>query len=152
MIYRDHVANVENESLATVRFHDLLTQMDHQHSRFALEKDFLNQHNIRKIKRNLQVSLSNRPHPFAVVLKTDRTKRFNGLQFIIINQKCEVMHFFFFQTLFQDNPVSMAMIISRNLGEERKILAAAQISEVSDKQTTPTSTTTVYKIACIPSL
>uniref|UniRef100_A0A8B9JVQ9 Signal transducer and activator of transcription n=1 Tax=Astyanax mexicanus TaxID=7994 RepID=A0A8B9JVQ9_ASTMX len=84
----DHVANVENESLATVRFHDLLTQLDHQHSRFAMEKDFLNQHNIRKIKRNLQ-------------------------------------------TLFQDNPVSMAMIISKNLSEERKILAAAQISEDS---------------------
>ncbi|XP_056614901.1 signal transducer and activator of transcription 1a [Triplophysa dalaica] len=82
----DHVANVENESLATVRFHDLLTQLDHQHSRFAMEKDFLNQHNIRKIKRNLQ-------------------------------------------TLFQDNPVSMAMIISRNLSEERKILASAQMSE-----------------------
>ncbi|XP_016130060.1 signal transducer and activator of transcription 1-alpha/beta-like [Sinocyclocheilus grahami] len=82
----DHVANVENESLATVRFHDLLTQLDHQHSRFAMEKDFLNQHNIRKIKRNLQ-------------------------------------------SLFQDNPVSMAMIISRNLSEERKILAAAQVSE-----------------------
>ncbi|XP_051550574.1 signal transducer and activator of transcription 1-alpha/beta-like [Myxocyprinus asiaticus] len=82
----DHVANVENESLATVRFHDLLTQLDHQHSRFAMEKDFLNQHNIRKIKRNLQ-------------------------------------------SLFQDNPVSMAMIISRNLNEERKILASAQTSE-----------------------
>uniref|UniRef100_A0A9J8ABJ3 Signal transducer and activator of transcription 1a n=1 Tax=Cyprinus carpio carpio TaxID=630221 RepID=A0A9J8ABJ3_CYPCA len=75
-----------NESLATVRFHDLLTQLDHQHSRFAMEKDFLNQHNIRKIKRNLQ-------------------------------------------SLFLDNPVSMAMIISRNLSEERKILAAAQVSE-----------------------
>uniref|UniRef100_A0A8C1QCP4 Signal transducer and activator of transcription n=1 Tax=Cyprinus carpio TaxID=7962 RepID=A0A8C1QCP4_CYPCA len=46
-------------SLATVRFHDLLTQLDHQHSRFAMEKDFLNQHNIRKIKRNLQVPMSN---------------------------------------------------------------------------------------------
>ncbi|XP_051979649.1 signal transducer and activator of transcription 1-like [Xyrauchen texanus] len=82
----EHVANVENESLATVRFHDLLTQLDHQHSRFAMEKDFLNQHNIRKIKRNLQ-------------------------------------------SLFQDNPVAMAMIISRNLNEERKILAAAEMSE-----------------------
>ncbi|KAG1945872.1 signal transducer and activator of transcription 1a [Pimephales promelas] len=82
----EHVANVENESLATVRFHDLLTQLDHQHSRFAMEKDFLNQHNIRKIKRNLQ-------------------------------------------NLFQDDPVSMAMIISRNLSEERKILSAAQMSE-----------------------
>uniref|UniRef100_A0A8C2B5H9 Signal transducer and activator of transcription n=1 Tax=Cyprinus carpio TaxID=7962 RepID=A0A8C2B5H9_CYPCA len=88
----DHVANVENESLATVRFHDLLTQLDHQHSRFAMEKDFLNQHNIRKIKRNLQ-------------------------------------------SLFLDNPVSMAMIISRNLSEERKILAAAQVSESRSKNT-----------------
>uniref|UniRef100_A0A4W4FP39 Signal transducer and activator of transcription n=1 Tax=Electrophorus electricus TaxID=8005 RepID=A0A4W4FP39_ELEEL len=86
----DHVANVENESLATVRFHDLLTQLDHQHSRFAMEKDFLNQHNIRKIKRNLQ-------------------------------------------NLFQDNPVSMAMIISKNLNEERKILAAALMSEVGSE-------------------
>uniref|UniRef100_A0AAR2JY38 Signal transducer and activator of transcription n=1 Tax=Pygocentrus nattereri TaxID=42514 RepID=A0AAR2JY38_PYGNA len=85
----DHVANVENESLATVRFHDLLTQLDHQHSRFAMEKDFLNQHNIRKIKRNLQ-------------------------------------------TLFQDNPVSMAMIISKNLSEERKILATTAQSAQSD--------------------
>lgn len=82
----DHVANVENESLATVRFHDLLTQLDHQHSRFVMEKDFLNQHNIRKFKRNLQ-------------------------------------------NLFQDNPVSMAMIISRNLREERKIIAIAEMSE-----------------------
>uniref|UniRef100_A0A8C1DRL1 Signal transducer and activator of transcription n=1 Tax=Cyprinus carpio carpio TaxID=630221 RepID=A0A8C1DRL1_CYPCA len=81
-----------NESLATVRFHDLLTQLDHQHSRFAMEKDFLNQHNIRKIKRNLQ-------------------------------------------SLFLDNPVSMAMIISRNLSEERKILAAAQVSESRSKNT-----------------
>ncbi|TUA20073.1 Signal transducer and activator of transcription 1 [Bagarius yarrelli] len=57
--WEEHVANVENESLARVRFHDLLTQLDHQHSRFAMEKDFLNQHNIRKIKRNLQNSMHN---------------------------------------------------------------------------------------------
>lgn len=44
------------DSLATVRFHDLLAQLDDQHSRFALENNFLLQHNIRKIKRNLQVS------------------------------------------------------------------------------------------------
>eukprot|EP00064_Thunnus_orientalis_P018070 superscaffoldBa00004038_g18159 len=42
------------DSLATVRFHDLLAQLDDQHSRFALENNFLLQHNIRKIKRNLQ--------------------------------------------------------------------------------------------------
>lgn len=43
------------DSLATIRFHDLLAQLDDQHSRFALENNFLLQHNIRKIKRNLQV-------------------------------------------------------------------------------------------------
>uniref|UniRef100_A0A8C9SXY0 Signal transducer and activator of transcription n=1 Tax=Scleropages formosus TaxID=113540 RepID=A0A8C9SXY0_SCLFO len=46
-----------NESLATVRFHDLLAQLDDQYSRFTLENNFLMQHNIRKIKRNLQVRL-----------------------------------------------------------------------------------------------
>uniref|UniRef100_A0A8D3AN42 Signal transducer and activator of transcription n=1 Tax=Scophthalmus maximus TaxID=52904 RepID=A0A8D3AN42_SCOMX len=74
------------DSLATVRFHDLLAQLDDQHSRFALENNFLLQHNIRKIKRNLQ----------------DR---------------------------FQEEPVSMAMIISRNLMEEQKILANAKSTE-----------------------
>uniref|UniRef100_A0A8C8LW19 Signal transducer and activator of transcription n=1 Tax=Oncorhynchus tshawytscha TaxID=74940 RepID=A0A8C8LW19_ONCTS len=76
------------DSLATVRFHDLLAQLDDQHSRFALENNFLLQHNIRKIKRNLQ----------------DR---------------------------FQEDPVHMAMIISRNLKEEQRILAAAKSIEVS---------------------
>lgn len=52
-IHRDTVAI--QDSLATVRFHDLLAQLDDQHSRFALENNFLLQHNIRKIKRNLQV-------------------------------------------------------------------------------------------------
>uniref|UniRef100_A0A8C7LJ15 Signal transducer and activator of transcription n=1 Tax=Oncorhynchus kisutch TaxID=8019 RepID=A0A8C7LJ15_ONCKI len=75
------------DSLATVRFHDLLAQLDDQHSRFALENNFLLQHNIRKIKRNLQ------DH-------------------------------------FQEDPVHMAMIISRNLKEEQKILAAAKSIEV----------------------
>ncbi|XP_028989913.1 signal transducer and activator of transcription 1a isoform X1 [Betta splendens] len=74
------------ESLATVRFHDLLAQLDDQHSRFALENNFLLQHNIRKIKRNLQ----------------DR---------------------------FQEDPVHMAMIISRNLKEEQKILVNAKSTE-----------------------
>ncbi|XP_041637864.1 signal transducer and activator of transcription 1a isoform X2 [Cheilinus undulatus] len=80
------------DSLATVRFHDLLAQLDDQHSRFALENNFLLQHNIRKIKRNLQ----------------DR---------------------------FQEDPVHMAMIISRNLKEEQKILACAKMAEPDDEGT-----------------
>uniref|UniRef100_A0A8C6M940 STAT transcription factor protein interaction domain-containing protein n=1 Tax=Nothobranchius furzeri TaxID=105023 RepID=A0A8C6M940_NOTFU len=71
--------------LATVRFHELLAQLDDQHSRFALENNFLQQHNFRKIKRNLQ----------------DR---------------------------FQEDSLHMAMIISRNLKEEQKILANAKDS------------------------
>uniref|UniRef100_A0A667WI27 Signal transducer and activator of transcription n=1 Tax=Myripristis murdjan TaxID=586833 RepID=A0A667WI27_9TELE len=74
------------DSLATVRFHDLLAQLDDQHSRFALENNLLLQHNIRRIKRNLQ----------------DR---------------------------FQEDPVHMAMIICRNLKEERKILGNAKSTE-----------------------
>ncbi|XP_029695797.1 signal transducer and activator of transcription 1a isoform X3 [Takifugu rubripes] len=74
------------DSLARVRFHDLLAQLDDQHSRFALENKFLLQHNIRKIKRNLQ----------------DR---------------------------FQEDPVHMAMIISRNLKEEQRILDTAKSTE-----------------------
>lgn len=82
----DWDAVVYSESLATVRFHELLSQLDDQHSRFALENNFLLQHNIRKIKRNLQ----------------DR---------------------------FQEDPVHMAMIISRNLKEEMKILDHAKSIE-----------------------
>nr|QKV51339.1 STAT1a [Anguilla japonica] len=78
------VAN--NDSLATVRFHDLLGQLDDQYSRFTPENNFLQQHNIRKIKRNLQ------DH-------------------------------------FQEDPVHMAMIISKCLQEEQKILASAEKTE-----------------------
>ncbi|XP_077599755.1 signal transducer and activator of transcription 1a [Stigmatopora nigra] len=42
------------ESLAVVRFQELLTQLDDQHSRFVLENEFRQQHNCRKNKRNLQ--------------------------------------------------------------------------------------------------
>uniref|UniRef100_A0A8C8LVM6 Signal transducer and activator of transcription n=1 Tax=Oncorhynchus tshawytscha TaxID=74940 RepID=A0A8C8LVM6_ONCTS len=75
-----------DKSLATVRFNDLLAHLDDQHSRFALEKDLLRQHNIRKFKGNLQ-------------------------------------------DCFQQDPVHLAMIISRNLKEERRILAAAKSIE-----------------------
>uniref|UniRef100_A0A667WI38 Signal transducer and activator of transcription n=1 Tax=Myripristis murdjan TaxID=586833 RepID=A0A667WI38_9TELE len=80
------------DSLATVRFHDLLAQLDDQHSRFALENNLLLQHNIRRIKRNLQ----------------DR---------------------------FQEDPVHMAMIICRNLKEERKILGNAKSTEAGGEGT-----------------
>ncbi|XP_049609198.1 signal transducer and activator of transcription 1a isoform X2 [Syngnathus scovelli] len=74
---------MDQESLAVVRFHELLAQLDDQHSRFSQENNFLQQHTCRKIKRNLQ----------------DK---------------------------FQDDPMHMAMIISKNLKDERVILACAQ--------------------------
>ncbi|NXE76570.1 STAT1 protein, partial [Cochlearius cochlearius] len=55
----EHAAN--NVSFATVLFHDLLSQLDDQFSRFLIENNFLLQHNIRKSKRNLQVCPSYMP-------------------------------------------------------------------------------------------
>nr|XP_023665878.1 signal transducer and activator of transcription 1-alpha/beta-like isoform X1 [Paramormyrops kingsleyae] len=55
-------------SLATVRFHDLLAQLDDQYSRFALENNFLLQHNIRKIKRNLQDNFQEDPVYMAMII------------------------------------------------------------------------------------
>uniref|UniRef100_A0A8C9WED1 Signal transducer and activator of transcription n=1 Tax=Scleropages formosus TaxID=113540 RepID=A0A8C9WED1_SCLFO len=57
-----------NESLATVRFHDLLAQLDDQYSRFTLENNFLMQHNIRKIKRNLQDCFQADPVHMAMII------------------------------------------------------------------------------------
>ncbi|EPY79445.1 Signal transducer and activator of transcription 1-alpha/beta isoform 5-like protein [Camelus ferus] len=53
----EHAAN--DVSFATIRFHDLLSQLDDQYSRFSLENNFLLQHNIRKSKRNLQAQSGN---------------------------------------------------------------------------------------------
>ncbi|XP_061899578.1 signal transducer and activator of transcription 1-alpha/beta-like [Entelurus aequoreus] len=77
------------DSLATVRFHELLAQIDDQHSRFALANNFLQQHNFRKIKRNLQ----------------DR---------------------------FQEDPIHMAMIISKILKDEASILESANSAKESE--------------------
>uniref|UniRef100_A0A4W3JF06 Signal transducer and activator of transcription n=1 Tax=Callorhinchus milii TaxID=7868 RepID=A0A4W3JF06_CALMI len=48
-----------NESLATLLFHNLLKQIDDQYSRFSIEKNFLLQHNLKRIKQNLQVMFNN---------------------------------------------------------------------------------------------
>ncbi|XP_048835687.1 signal transducer and activator of transcription 1-alpha/beta-like isoform X2 [Brienomyrus brachyistius] len=57
-----------NDSLAIVRFHDLLAQLDDQYSRFTLENNFLLQHNIRKIKRNLQDNFQGDPLHMAMII------------------------------------------------------------------------------------
>uniref|UniRef100_A0A8C5QF80 Signal transducer and activator of transcription n=1 Tax=Leptobrachium leishanense TaxID=445787 RepID=A0A8C5QF80_9ANUR len=48
----EHASN--NVSMATILFHELLAQLDDQYSRFSVECNFLQQHNIQKSKRNLQ--------------------------------------------------------------------------------------------------
>ncbi|XP_029461951.1 signal transducer and activator of transcription 1-alpha/beta isoform X2 [Rhinatrema bivittatum] len=58
-----------NVSFATLLFHDLLSQLDDQYSRFALEtNNFLLQHNIRKSKRNLQDNFQEDPLYMAMII------------------------------------------------------------------------------------
>ncbi|CAL8326017.1 unnamed protein product [Boreogadus saida] len=59
------------ESLATVRFHELLSQLDDQQSRFTLDNNFLLQHNIRKIKRNLQDRFQQEPILMAGIIASN---------------------------------------------------------------------------------
>ncbi|XP_006009914.1 signal transducer and activator of transcription 1-alpha/beta [Latimeria chalumnae] len=57
-----------NDSFATLRFHDLLSQLDDQYSRFNQENNFLLQHNIRKSKRNLQDNFQEYPVQMAMII------------------------------------------------------------------------------------
>nr|ASM47191.1 signal transducer and activator of transcription 1 [Peromyscus leucopus] len=83
----EHAAN--DDSFATIRFHDLLSQLDDQYSRFSLENNFLLQHNIRKSKRNLQDNFQEDPVQMSMIiyncLKEERkilenAQRFNQAQ------------------------------------------------------------------------
>ncbi|KAJ8776229.1 hypothetical protein J1605_015704 [Eschrichtius robustus] len=83
----EHAAN--DVSFATIRFHDLLSQLDDQYSRFSLENNFLLQHNIRKSKRNLQDNFQEDPIQMSMIicncLKEERkilenAQRFNQAQ------------------------------------------------------------------------
>ncbi|NXL24996.1 STAT1 protein, partial [Setophaga kirtlandii] len=62
----EHAAN--NVSFATLLFHDLLSQLDDQFSRFLIENNFLLQHNIRKSKRNLQDNFQEDPMHMAMII------------------------------------------------------------------------------------
>ncbi|KFQ45480.1 Signal transducer and activator of transcription 1, partial [Nestor notabilis] len=62
----EHAAS--NVSFATVLFHDLLSQLDDQFSRFLIENNFLLQHNIRKSKRNLQDNFLEDPIQMAMII------------------------------------------------------------------------------------
>ncbi|XP_018094530.1 signal transducer and activator of transcription 1-alpha/beta isoform X3 [Xenopus laevis] len=63
----EHAAN--NVSLATILFHGLLSQLDDQYSRFSVENNFLlQQHNMRKSKRNLQDLFQEDPVQMAMII------------------------------------------------------------------------------------
>ncbi|NXB09094.1 STAT1 protein, partial [Cnemophilus loriae] len=62
----EHAAN--DVSFATLLFHDLLSQLDDQFSRFLIENNFLLQHNIRKSKRNLQDNFQEDPIHMAMII------------------------------------------------------------------------------------
>uniref|UniRef100_A0A5F8GFG4 Signal transducer and activator of transcription 1 n=1 Tax=Monodelphis domestica TaxID=13616 RepID=A0A5F8GFG4_MONDO len=62
----DHAAI--DVSFATVCFHELLSQLDDQYSRFSLENNFLLQHNIRKSKRNLQDNFQEDPIQMSMII------------------------------------------------------------------------------------
>ncbi|NXM75896.1 STAT1 protein, partial [Serilophus lunatus] len=63
----EHAAS--DVSFATVLFHDLLSQLDDQFSRFLIENNFLLQHNIRKSKRNLQDNFQEDPMHMAMIIQ-----------------------------------------------------------------------------------
>ncbi|XP_056321732.1 signal transducer and activator of transcription 1b isoform X2 [Danio aesculapii] len=75
-----------NESLAIVRFHELLNQLDEHYSRLNLGNNFLLQHNIRKIKRNLQEHFQEDPVHMAMIISSTLNKERKILQVALSSQ------------------------------------------------------------------
>ncbi|XP_051566322.1 signal transducer and activator of transcription 1-like isoform X1 [Myxocyprinus asiaticus] len=63
-----------NVSLATLRFHELLNELDEHYSRFSLGNNFLLQHNIRKIKRSVQEHFQKDPVHMAMIISNTLNK------------------------------------------------------------------------------
>lgn len=75
-----------NVSLATLRFHELLSQLDEHYSRLSLGNNFLLQHNIRKIKRNLQVHFQEDPVHMAMIIANTLKEEWKILQTAVSSQ------------------------------------------------------------------
>nr|XP_021334294.1 signal transducer and activator of transcription 1b isoform X3 [Danio rerio] len=75
-----------NESLAIVRFHELLNQLDEHYSRLNLGNNFLLQHNIRKIKRNLQEHFQENPVYMAMIISSTLNEERKILQVALSSQ------------------------------------------------------------------
>uniref|UniRef100_A0A8C2KYE4 Signal transducer and activator of transcription n=1 Tax=Cyprinus carpio TaxID=7962 RepID=A0A8C2KYE4_CYPCA len=75
-----------NVSLATLRFHELLNQLDEHYSRLNLGNNFLLQHNIRKIKRNLQEHFQEDPVHMAMIISSTLNEERKILENALRNQ------------------------------------------------------------------
>ncbi|XP_050974604.1 signal transducer and activator of transcription 1b [Labeo rohita] len=75
-----------NVSLATLRFHELLNQLDEHYSRLGLGNNFLLQHNIRKIKRNLQEHFQEDPVHMAMIIASTLNEERKILQAALSSQ------------------------------------------------------------------
>uniref|UniRef100_A0A8C1M5X1 Signal transducer and activator of transcription n=1 Tax=Cyprinus carpio TaxID=7962 RepID=A0A8C1M5X1_CYPCA len=78
-----------NVSLATLRFHELLNQLDEHYSRLNLGNNFLLQHNIRKIKRNLQEHFQEDPVHMAMIIASTLNEERKILETALSTQEIE---------------------------------------------------------------
>ncbi|XP_054640542.1 signal transducer and activator of transcription 1-alpha/beta-like isoform X2 [Dunckerocampus dactyliophorus] len=97
----------DDESLATIRFHDLLAQMDDQRSHF----DLLQQHNLRKIKGKLQETFQEDPVHMARII----SKKLKDERRILASAKSAIVE--------EGEATMSAMLVEkRNLDRKVKIM------------------------------
>ncbi|KAL6484356.1 hypothetical protein MHYP_G00064010 [Metynnis hypsauchen] len=83
----DWDAVAANVSLATVRFHELLSKLDEHYGRLSVGNNFLLQHNIRKIKRNLQEHFQEFPVYMAMIISNSLKEERKILEMAIKTQE-----------------------------------------------------------------
>uniref|UniRef100_A0AAR2IPE0 Signal transducer and activator of transcription n=1 Tax=Pygocentrus nattereri TaxID=42514 RepID=A0AAR2IPE0_PYGNA len=83
----DWDAVAANASLSTVRFHELLSKLDEHYGRLSVGNNFLLQHNIRKIKRNLQEQFQEFPVYMAMIISNSLKEERKILEMAIKTQK-----------------------------------------------------------------
>uniref|UniRef100_A0A8B9RBS1 Signal transducer and activator of transcription 1b n=1 Tax=Astyanax mexicanus TaxID=7994 RepID=A0A8B9RBS1_ASTMX len=85
---QDWDAAAADVSLATLRFHELLTKLDEHHSRINQGNNFLLLHNIRKIKRNLQMFFQEYPMQMAMIISNLLNEERKILEMALKTQNC----------------------------------------------------------------
>ncbi|XP_046701959.1 signal transducer and activator of transcription 1-like [Silurus meridionalis] len=76
-----------DESLARLRFHDLLSKLDELYGRLNPSNNFLLQHNIRKIQRNLQEHFQENPMYMAMIISNSMKEERRILEMAIRTQE-----------------------------------------------------------------